>query len=366
MKILFLMNHIIIGGLEKVLLQYLDSMSKRGIKVTVLSREKVTDPYFIDFFRTRKIDLEILNKHNAHFFLNKIVSKYMRKRKLHHVIGKHDIVIDFANFTFFSELRNIKKRKIGFCHGSILFFNSQIDKRVLDVYDDIICLSDNFMTEFRKQYPGYKNKIQRIYNPISVDEVRKLSNMKVSVQKPYFVAVQRLDSADKDVPTIINAFNIFSKKHPKYNLYIIGDGPQMAELRQMAAGKKHIIFTGKIDNPYPFIKHAKALILSSTTTIGEGLPNTLLEAQALGTIAISSNVPSGPGEILLNGRAGILFKPGDAKDLAVKLDKVANGEYDTSKMIESATENLNRFDEDEILHQLLSLIKNKGSVYGDV
>lgn len=37
MKILFLMNHIIMGGLEKVLLQYLDSMSKRGIKVTVIS-----------------------------------------------------------------------------------------------------------------------------------------------------------------------------------------------------------------------------------------------------------------------------------------------------------------------------------------
>ena len=351
------MNHIIMGGLEKVLLQYLDSMSKRGIKVTVLSREKVTDPYFIDFFRTRKINLVIINKHNWHFFINKIISKYTRKMKLKRIIHAHDTIIDFANFSFADELQNVKKQKIGFCHGSILFFNSHIDKCVLDIYDDIVCLSDAFVRAFVKQYPQYKDKIHHIYNPINVEEVCKLSKEPFSVQKPYFVAVQRLDSADKDVPTIINAFNIFSKKHPRYNLYIIGDGPQATELRKMSANNKHIIFTGKINNPYPFIKHSKALILSSTTTIGEGLPNTLLEAHTLGTLAISSDVPSGPREILLNGRAGILFKPGDAKDLAVKLDKVANGEYDAGKMIECASENLNRFDEDENLHRLLSFIK---------
>lgn len=359
MKILILMNHIIMGGLEKVLLQYLDSMNKCGIKVTVLSREKVTDPYFLDFFKTRKINLIILNKHNGHnrhFFINKIISKYTRKIKLNRIVHAHDTIIDFANFSFANELQNIKKQKIGFCHGSILFFNSCIDKRVLDIYDDIVCLSDAFMRVFVKQYPQYKDKIHRIYNPINVDDVRKLSSAPVSVQKPYFVAVQRLDSADKDVPTIINAFNTFSKKHPRYNLYIIGDGPQATELHKMSANNKRIIFTGKIDNPYPFIKHARALVLSSTTTIGEGLPNTLLEAHALGTLAISSDVPSGPREILLNGRAGILFKPGDAKDLTVKLDKVANGEYDASKMIESATENLNRFDADKNIENLLYII----------
>ena len=351
------MNHIIMGGLEKVLLQYLDSMSNRGIKVTVLSREKVTDQYFLNFFKARKIKLIVLNKHNWHFFINKIISKYTCKIKLNRIIHAHDTIVDFANFTFFNELSHVKKQKIGFCHGSVLFFNSHIDKRVLDVYDDIVCLSDAFMRAFVKQYPQYKDKIHHIYNPINVEEVCKLSKEPFSVQKPYFVAIQRLDSADKDVPTIINAFNIFFKKHPRYNLYIIGDGPQATELRKMSANNKHIIFTGKIDNPYPFIKHSKALVLSSTTTVGEGLPNTLLEAHALGTLAISSDVPSGPREILLNGRAGILFKPGSAKDLEAKLDKVANGEYDTCKMIETATKNLNRFDADKNLHQLLNFIQ---------
>lgn len=359
MKLLFLMNHIIMGGLEKVLLQYVDSLTQHGIKVTVLSREKVTDQYFIDFFKTRNINLVILNKHNWNFSINKIISKYVRRIKLNHIIRKYDTIIDFANFTFFNELKNVKKQKIGFCHGSILFFNSYIDKNVLNIYDDIVCLSDAFMRDFAKQYPQYKNKIHRIYNPINIDNVRKLSHEKVSVHRSYFVAVQRLDSADKDVPTIINAFNIFFKKHPQYNLYIIGDGPQMAELRKMPANNKHIIFTGKIDNPYPFIKNATALILSSTTTVGEGLPNTLLEAQALGTLAISSDVPSGPREILLNGRGGILFKPGNAKDLAKVLDKVVNKEYDIRKIIECASKNVNRFNANENIKYLLDIIERK-------
>ena len=356
MKLLFLMNHIIMGGLEKVLLQYVDSLTQHGINITVLSREKVTDQYFIDFFKTRNINLVTLNKHNWHFFINKIISKYVCRIKLNYIIRKYDTIIDFANFTFFNELKNVKKQKIGFCHGSILFFNSYIDKNVLNIYDDIVCLSDAFMRDFAKQYPQYKNKIHRIYNPINIDNVRKLSYEKVSVHRQYFVAVQRLDSTDKDVPTIINAFNIFKKKYPQYNLYIIGDGPQMAELRKMPANNKHIIFTGKIDNPYPFIKNATALILSSTTTIGEGLPNTLLEAQALGTLAISSDVPSGPREILLNGRGGILFRPGNAKDLAKVLDKVVNKEYDIRKIIECATIHLIRFDAFKNVKQLLDLI----------
>ena len=60
-----------------------------------------------------------------------------------------------------------------------------------------------------------------------------------------------------------------------------------------------------LDNPYPIIKKSDIFILSSNF---EGLPNVLLEAQTLKIPIISSNCPTGPKEILLNGKAGILFK----------------------------------------------------------
>lgn len=347
-RILFLMDHMIMGGLEKVLLQYLEILHQKNIQCTVISKEIVTDDYFLDFFRRHKIKFIELKKH-----------KFFRKLKLYWYLYTKDIIINFDNFSFFNTLRNIPKRKIGYCHGSILFFNSAIDKRVLDIYDDIVCLSDSFRSDFVKQYPQYANKIHHIYNPINSQDVIKLSSEKIQVKEPYFVAVQRLDSLDKYAEIIIKAFNVFSEKHPEYFLYIVGDGPQHDELVNMASGNKKIIFTGKINNPYPYIKNAKALILSSTTIIGEGLPNTLLEAHSLGTLAISSDVPSGPHEILMDGAAGLLFKPGDYKDLARILNNVSNNKYDTDKMINTAKKNMYRFDALTNVNKLLDLINKK-------
>ena len=69
-------------------------------------------------------------------------------------------------------------------------------------------------------------------------------------------------------------------------------------------------------NPYPFIKYSDVLVLTSKY---EGLPNVLLEAITLKKFVISSNCPTGPKEILDNGKGGMLFKTGSYKDLSKKI-----------------------------------------------
>ena len=54
----------------------------------------------------------------------------------------------------------------------------------------------------------------------------------------------------------------------------------------------------------------------------EGLPNVLLEAQYFGIPIISSDCPTGPKEILMNGKAGTLYKTGDYIDLSYKIKLV--------------------------------------------
>ena len=61
------------------------------------------------------------------------------------------------------------------------------------------------------------------------------------------------------------------------------------------------------------IKQAELFILSSKY---EGLPNVLLESAVLKTPIISSDCPTGPKEILMNGKGGYLFKIGDFKKLS--------------------------------------------------
>ena len=48
------------------------------------------------------------------------------------------------------------------------------------------------------------------------------------------------------------------------------------------------------------------------------MPNVLLEAQTLKKFIISTKCPTGPKEILLNGKGGILFKVGSYVELAQK------------------------------------------------
>ena len=79
---------------------------------------------------------------------------------------------------------------------------------------------------------------------------------------------------------------------------------------------------GYKQNPYPYLKKANAFILSSRF---EGLPNVLLEAQYLKKIIISTRCPTGPKEILLNGKAGFLFDVGSVKQLENKILFVDRG-----------------------------------------
>ncbi|MBR2482922.1 MAG: glycosyltransferase [Alphaproteobacteria bacterium] len=351
-RIVFCMNQIVMGGIEKILLQYLSELRDK-YDITVLSRHKVSDKYFLDYFTSNGIhlidDISVHPEKHIHFFLWKILLKPIRiltrkRNNYQYILNKFDIIIDFCNFSFEPELRNINKTKIAWCHGSILFFNRNNLIQKLSSYDKLVCLSDNFLNAFIDIYPEHKNKIVRLYNPLNITEIQHAAKKQTPPNEKYFIHVSRLDGADKDLITVIKAFDLFYKKNQDVKLYIVGDGVQKEHLEQLAANNPNIVFCGRIDEPYYLISGALALILSSSTTIGEGLPVVLTEAQILQTLAISSNVPSGPSEILLNGDAGILFPPKDYETLSKILLDVVENPKKYENQIKNATKNLYRFD----------------------
>jgi glycosyltransferase involved in cell wall biosynthesis len=73
------------------------------------------------------------------------------------------------------------------------------------------------------------------------------------------------------------------------------------------------------------------------------LPNVLLEAQVLKTYIVSTNCPTGPKEILLNGKAGSLFKIGDDKGLSKLILNFSKNRGKYLKMIKFGYQNLFRF-----------------------
>lgn len=125
----------------------------------------------------------------------------------------------------------------------------------------------------------------------------------------------------KDFPTLIDAFARLVRERPA-RLVLLGDGPLRAALqaRVRALGlERDVLFPGFVGNPLPWMRRASVFVLSS---MWEGLPGVLIEAMAAGCPVVSTDCPSGPREILEDGRFGPLVPVGDAEALARAIGRV--------------------------------------------
>ncbi|MEF8792411.1 glycosyltransferase [Thiohalorhabdus sp.] len=131
---------------------------------------------------------------------------------------------------------------------------------------------------------------------------------------PVILAVGRLNR-QKDFPTLLRAFARL-REHEAARLILLGEGPQRAELETLIKTlglEEAVSLPGFAANPYPAMARADLFVLSCAW---EGSPNALTEALALGTPAVATDCPSGPREILGDGRYGELVAMGDDAALA--------------------------------------------------
>lgn len=365
-KITFLMYQVITGGIENILLNLIKELSDIGdYDISVLSSNVVTEKKFIDFFKQNNVKLVDVKTYMGaprpkNFFKRKLqyIKRYINNKKISKCVLDADLLIDYFNGAFFGFIKDVPVKKIMFPHCSVKVFLSdhgeKNTKEMLNTYDKIICISKNFFDVMISKFPDYKDKFVCIYNPIDYEDIRKKSEQITNTKNDlYFTSVARL-SEEKDHETLLRAFALFLKKehYPDVKLYILGSGPLLEKwqkLSQLLKIEKNVVFLGNVLNPYKYVKNAIANILSS---FGEGLPTVLIEAQVLNTLNIASNVESGISEILLDGKAGMLFESKNSVDLAQKMSDVYNDKVNKKLMIKTAYNNLKRFDIKERCHDI--------------
>ena len=186
-----------------------------------------------------------------------------------------------------------------------------IFKYFFGLADEIIVNSNEFKKRFKKKFSITPIVI---YNPFIEKKSKKIKfnffNDKKSLK---IINVSRLTN-QKDHLTLFRAVKKLSKIN-KCKLLIIGKGYKEKFLRKYIMKNKleNIIkLIGYKKNPESYIRLSDVLVLSS---VYEGLPNILIEALYLKKFIISSNCPTGPKEILDNGKYGDLFKVGDHNQL---------------------------------------------------
>jgi glycosyltransferase involved in cell wall biosynthesis len=128
------------------------------------------------------------------------------------------------------------------------------------------------------------------------------------------IQVARLDYL-KDHATAVRTVGRVRQRHPGARLLLVGEGPERGAIRAEADRlglADHVRFLG-LRQDIPRLLQAADLFL--LTSISEGIPLTLLEAMAAGLPVVSTRV-GGTGEVVADGRTGLLAPAGDDAALA--------------------------------------------------
>lgn len=181
-----------------------------------------------------------------------------------------------------------------------------------------------------------RDRISVIYNPV-VDENKSVVDS-VAPASDWsrgdhikLLAVGSLKPV-KDYSTLLKAFALVTKKI-NAKLMILGEGECRADLEDEAIGLgivENVFLPGFVKDPSPYYRAADLHVLSST---GEGLPTVIIEALASGTPVVSTDCPTGPREILSDGRFGRLVQPSNPVSLAQGIGAALRDPHDRDALV---------------------------------
>ena len=165
--------------------------------------------------------------------------------------------------------------------------------------------------------------------PVMDNQSRKLSAAR------HFLYLGRLSTnIQRDVPTLIRAFDRLADQTPRVELALVGDGDlyqETADLASRCRNRERIQMPG-LQDPEPWLRWADCFVLPSRR---EGLSNALLEAMAHGLPCIANDIPPNR-EVLDGGNAGILVPIGDEQRLFEEMHDMAMDIGHATKMSEAA------------------------------
>jgi glycosyltransferase involved in cell wall biosynthesis len=187
----------------------------------------------------------------------------------------------------------------------------------------LTCVSKDMVEQYLKVFndPPHVD----VYN--IVDDRNSRVRMKEPVEHEWFlhkdcpviVAAGRL-APWKGFADLIHAVKELSQKRP-IRLAILGDGPLRSELQALVddLGLKDVVsLLGYVENPLKFFVRADVFVLSSHV---EGLPNVLVEAMMCGCTPVSTDCPTGPRELIQDGKYGYLVPMRDPAAMASAIEK---------------------------------------------
>ncbi len=325
LKIAFHLNCLTHGGAERVVTNLANQFCREGHEV-VIATEWIDENEFVPDPGVRRVNIGLKPEDEDRNRLSKYVRRIQYLRQFMKE-EKPDVLIAFARLALYRALMACKGT------GVPVVISVRIDpaKYYAGLRDKIlIARYMNRAAGAVFQTPDAQAFFApRLQDPETCRVIVNPINEKY-VQNPDYTGELRKEVVNvarvedfKNQPMLVDAFAMVHEKHPDYELKIYGpdsgDGTwQTIERKAQEYGiADQVHLMGNSDSLEKQVPGAAVFAYSSDY---EGMPNSLMEAMAMGLPCVSTDCPPGGPKMLIEpGVNGLLVPVGDAKALAEKI-----------------------------------------------
>ena len=243
---------------------------------------------------------------------------------------------------------------------STLNFNYEWGLNHITDWDGVITLTPQQQDDVKARYGKTGVAIFRVPGPIVTSDVLKQPRIPFAKRhKHEVVTVARL-SPEKQQEHLIAAWPQVLKAVPDAQLNLWGyandnyDQKLRKQVKDLAL-ESSVHFKGYTTNVADVDNHAQLMALPSRV---EGLPLTLVEAQAHGLPAIANDIKYGPSDVIIDGQDGLLTKNGDIDGLAKAIISLLSDQQRLAQMSTNAYEDCKRYSEANVMKLWQKIIDN--------
>ena len=366
-KVLFLIEHMKMGGAENVLRNLVNHLDPAKFDVTV----QTIWPH--DAAGQFREGIRLRSCYKVRNRWTELLMRIEAQLKLTYPLRIRDdydiecAFLEFAPTKILSSSTNRKAKKVAWVHCDLLKV-AEDSGAVLSKgtawyqqYQKVVCVSEDVRRSFAEFYGSAPESLV-LHNVIDDAQIKERSLRAVPesppLRKKTVISVGRLER-QKNYDGLLRVHNRLIKEGYEYNLWILGKGAQRQRLEdyiQKEALEDSVKLLGYVENPYPYLREADFLVCSSKY---EGFSTFITEGLILGKAIVTTEC-TGMKEQLGESEYG-LITPNDEESLYQGMKKMLSDDSLRKHYEEKALQRGRLFSAQHLVHEteefLLSLVQ---------